>query len=117
MIGAKRLMEDSREMTRRSFLALVGWSAFVIGSVVALFQSLRFVFPNATNEAPSAVKRGRPSDYTVGSITGFITDRGVVNREPEGLYTFNLICSHLGCTPRWFPDVARDLVARSVCSI
>jgi len=117
MIGAKRLMEDSREMTRRSFLALVGWSAFVIGSVVALFQSLRFVFPNATNEAPSAVKLGRPSDYAVGSTTVFITDRVVVNRDPDGIYAFNLICTHLGCTPRSFPDVTSDLVAQGVRSI
>ena len=78
MMGAKRLMEDSRELTRRSFLALMGWGAFVVGSTVALFQSLRFVFPNATNETPSAVKLGVPSDYAVGSTTVFITDRVVV---------------------------------------
>ena len=42
--GAKRLIEDSRELSRRSFLALVGWGAFVIGSTVALLQSVRFTF-------------------------------------------------------------------------
>ena len=110
MIGAKRLIEDSREMSRRSFLALVGWGGFLIASTIALLQSVRFIFPNATYETPSAVKYGPPSDFAVGSTTVFITDRVVINRDPDGIYAFNLICTHLGCTPRSFPDVTSDLV-------
>ena len=117
MIGAQRLLEDSREMTRRSFLAMVGWAGFVIGSAVALFQSVRFFFPNATYETPAAVKFGAPSDYAVGSTNVFITERVVINRDPNGIYAFNLICTHLGCTPRYFPDVTSDLVGEGVTTI
>ncbi len=78
MLGAKRLIEDSRAMTRRSFLALVGWGGFAIASAIALFQSVRFIFPNATYETPAAVKYGPPSDFAVGSTTVFISDRVVI---------------------------------------
>jgi len=98
-------------MSRRSFLALLGWGAFVVASLVALFESIRFVFPNATYEQPSAFKAGAPADYAVGSTTVFIDQRVVINRDPDGIYAFNLICTHLGCTPRSFPDVTSDLVA------
>jgi len=117
MVGAKRLIDDSRAMSRRSFFAIMGWGAFVVGSTIALFQSLRFIFPNATNEAPPIVKLGPLTDYAVGSTTVFITDRVVINRDPDGIYAFNLICTHLGCTPRSFPDVTSDLVAEGIRGI
>jgi cytochrome b6-f complex iron-sulfur subunit len=75
-----------------------------------MLQSVRFIFPNATTEAPAAVKFGPPSEYAVGSTTVFVDTRVVINRDASGIYAFNLICTHLGCTPRWFPDVTSDLV-------
>jgi len=117
VLGAKRLIEDSRAISRRSFFALVGWGGFVIATAIALFQSVRFIFPNATYETPAAVKYGPPSDLAVGSTTVFISDRVVINRDPDGIYAFNLICTHLGCTPRSFPDVTSDLVAQGILSI
>ena len=104
-------------MSRRSFLALLGWGAFVVASLVALFESIRFVFPNATYEQPSAFKAGAPADHAVGSTTVFIDRRVVINRDPDGVYAFNLICTHLGCTPRSFPDVTSDLVASGIAGI
>jgi len=84
----KRLVEDSREMTRRSFLAIVGWVGFTVASAIALFQSVKFIQPNATYEDP----------------------RVVINRDQDGFYAISLSCTHLGCTPRYFPDVTSDLV-------
>ena len=104
-------------MSRRSFLALFGWGAFVVASLVALFESIRFVFPNAIYEQPSAFKAGAPADHAVGSTTVFIDRRVVINRDPDGIYAFNLICTHLGCTPRSFPDVTSDLVASGIAGI
>src|SRR5438046_9396410 len=88
MIGARRFVEDTRQMSRRSFLALLGWGAFVVASLVALFESIRFVFPNATYEQPSAFKAGAPADHAVGSTTVFIDRRVVINRDPDGVYAF-----------------------------
>ena len=44
-----------------------------------------------------------------------LTDkRVVINRDPDGFYAISLICTHLGCTPRYFPDVTSDLIAQGV---
>jgi cytochrome b6-f complex iron-sulfur subunit len=107
----KRLIEDSREMSRRSFLAIVGWVGFTGASAIALYQSLKFVYPNATYEDPPAFKADAPSTYAVGSTTVLIDKRVVINHDPNGLYAISLICTHLGCTPRYFEDVTSDLVA------
>ena len=52
-----------------------------------------------------------PSRYAVGSTTVLIDKRVVINRDPNGFYAISLICTHLGCTPRYFPDVTSDLIA------
>ncbi len=97
-------------MSRRSFLAVIGWGALIVASLGALVQSVRFLNPNATYEDPSLFKADRPSTYAVGSTTVFTDKRVVINRDAEGFYAFSLICTHLGCTPRYFPDVTSDLI-------
>src|SRR6266566_4492738 len=107
----RRLMEDSREMSRRSFLAITGWIGFSVASAIALYQSLKFVYPNATYEDPPAFKADPPTTYAVGSTTVLIDKRVVINHDPNGFYAISLICTHLGCTPRYFDDVTSDLVS------
>jgi Rieske Fe-S protein len=115
----KRLMADSREMTRRSFLAMVGWGAFTVASFAALWESLNFMNPprTALYEEPAAFKAGPPGDYAVGSTTVLTDKRVVINRDPDGFYAISLICTHLGCTPRYFNDVTSDLVAKGISGI
>src|SRR5207248_3942900 len=112
MVGLRRLAEDSREISRRSFFAILGWLAFLAASLAACVEAVRFGYPNATYEEPSLFKAGLASDYGVGSTTVLIDKRVVINRDPDGIYAFNLICTHLGCTPRYFTDVTSDLVAK-----
>jgi len=38
--GLRRLLTDSRQMSRRSFFAMSGWLAFAGASALALFQSV-----------------------------------------------------------------------------
>jgi len=75
----KRLMEDSREISRRSFLAITGWVGFTAASAIALYQSLKFVYPNATYEDPPAFKADAPGTYSVGSTTVLIDKRVAVS--------------------------------------
>jgi cytochrome b6-f complex iron-sulfur subunit len=113
--GLRRLVDDSREVSRRSFLALLGWVGFLVASTIALFQSVKFIQPNATYEDPPAFKPDGelavPTNYAVGSTTVIIDKRVVINRDQDGFYAISLICTHLGCTPRYFPDVTSDLVS------
>src|SRR5438105_15248299 len=113
----RRLMEDSREMSRRSFLAITGWVGFSVASAIALYQSLKFIYPNATYEDPPAFKADAPTVYAVGSTTVLIDKRVVINHDPNGFYAISLICTHLGCTPRYFNDVTSDLVAKGISGI
>ncbi len=115
----KRLVSDSREMSRRSFFAMVGWGAFTVASLAALWESLNFlILPRtALYEDPSAFKAGAPGDYAVGSTTVLTDKRVVINRDPDGFYAISLICTHLGCTPRYFNDVTSDLVAKGISGI
>src|SRR6266567_854081 len=91
----RRLMEDSREMSRRSFLAITGWIGFSVASAIALYQSLKFVYPNATYEDPPAFKADPPTAYAVGSTTVLIDKRVVINHDPNGFYAISLISSDL----------------------
>jgi len=109
--GLRRLVTDSRQMSRRSFFAIFGWLAFAGASLVALVQSVRYLQPNALYEDPAAFKADPPTNYAVGSTTVLIDKRVVINRDSDGFYAISLICTHLGCTPRYFPDVTSDLVA------
>jgi len=117
MVGARRLLDDSREVTRRSFFAVLGWGAFVVASVGTLYESLKFVFPNATAEDPPTFKADKPSEYGVGSTTVITDKRVVINRDPDGFYAISLICTHLGCTPRFFSDVTSDLVNQGITGL
>ncbi|HEY8678531.1 MAG TPA: Rieske 2Fe-2S domain-containing protein [Candidatus Dormibacteraeota bacterium] len=110
--GFKRLVTDGRQMSRRSFFAVFGWFAFLGAGAVALVQSVRFMQPNALYEDPAAFKAEVPSAYSVGSTTVLTDKRVVINRDSDGFYAISLICTHLGCTPRYFPDVTSDLVAQ-----
>ena len=82
----KRLMADSREMSRRSFFAMVGWGAFTVASLAALWESLNFMnLPRtALYEEPAAFKAGPPGDYGVGSTTVLTDKRVVINRDQDG---------------------------------
>jgi len=91
-----------KAFTRRGFFTLVGLIVFSAANVVALVLSLRFVIPNVTYDEPLLFKAGSPDDYAVGSTTIFSDKRVALNRDPDGFYAISLICTHLGCTPRWF---------------
>src|SRR5437016_13184530 len=106
----RRLMEDSREMSRRSFLAITGWVGFSVASAIALYQSLKFIYPNATYEDPLAFKADPPTTYAVGSPTVLIDKRVVTNHDPNGFYAISFLCTRLACTPRCFQHVPSDLV-------
>src|SRR5438128_10945877 len=96
----RRLIEDSREMTRRSFLAIAGWVGFSVASLIALYQSVKWLYPNATYEDPPAFKADPPSAYAVGSTTVIIDKRVVINHDPKGFFAYSLYCSLMVGTQR-----------------
>jgi cytochrome b6-f complex iron-sulfur subunit len=92
------------EMTRRSFLSLLGWAwvAFTAATMGALSTMLRFAFPNVTFEPPLKFAAGFPNTYSIGVDERFKDGHRVwIVRNEKGFYALSTICTHLGCTPNW----------------
>ena len=92
-------------MSRKSFLNVAGWFAFLSFIGTATVGALRLMVPRVLYEPPSAFKAGFPEDYIVGEVNEKYKDdfRVWIVREAEGFYALLAICTHLGCTPRWLP--------------
>jgi cytochrome b6-f complex iron-sulfur subunit len=92
------------EITRRSFLSLLGWAwvAFTAATMGALSTMLRFAFPNVTFEPPLKFAAGFPNTYSPGVDERFKdAHRCWIVRNDQGFYALSTICTHLGCTPNW----------------
>jgi cytochrome b6-f complex iron-sulfur subunit len=90
-------------MSRKNFLNVAGWFAFMSFLATAILGAIRLMVPRVLYEQPSAFKAGRPEDYVVGEVNEKYKDeyRVWIVREAEGFYALLAICTHLGCTPRW----------------
>jgi cytochrome b6-f complex iron-sulfur subunit len=103
------LQQAQPAVTRRRFLAFVGWGCFAAfwGSIV--LATLRFFFPRILYEPSPRFQAGKPADYQVGEVsTRFMEAQRVwLIRNADGLYALSAICTHLGCTPNWFATEER----------
>lgn len=105
-------LEEMKAFSRRGFFTLVGLVGLSVATLAATVMSLRFVIPNVTYDESLLFKAGSPEDYPVGSTTIFSDKRIALNRDIDGFYAVSLICTHLGCTPRWFQN---DSMFRCPC--
>ena len=115
--------ENKKGFSRRQFLSLGGWGVFFITLGASMLASVRFLFPRVIFEPPSAFKIGAVADF---STTETSDKHGVIFvdekfkpehrvwlvREDKRLYAIFAKCTHLGCTPNWFPE---DRVFKCPC--
>jgi len=74
--------------------------------MTAVLGFVRYMFPRVLFEPPSSFKAGSPEEYAVGVVNEkFKKDYRVwiVRKEDGNFYALLAICTHLGCTPNWFP--------------
>ncbi len=93
--------------TRREFMTLAAWGAFLAGLAGSALAFLRFFIPRITYDPPSVFKIGKPEEF----LPGVVDERWKkkhriwVARDslPEGggIYVIFARCTHLGCTPNW----------------
>ncbi|MDI6744095.1 MAG: Rieske 2Fe-2S domain-containing protein [Thermodesulfovibrionales bacterium] len=115
---------DTKEgINRRKFLSFVGWGALIASLSALVAATARFLFPSVIFEPPSTFKIGAISDF---STTEAPDKHGVIFvdeklkaehrvwlvREDKRLYAIFAKCTHLGCTPNWFPE---DRVFKCPC--
>jgi cytochrome b6-f complex iron-sulfur subunit len=95
---------------------IMGGLAAAGASLFGSIQVLRFMFPQASSNAPALFK----TSFTFEQLTGGIvngkpltpvnvlseTDKRVtVVLDDAGIYAVYLVCTHLGCTPNYVTDV------------
>jgi cytochrome b6-f complex iron-sulfur subunit len=93
------------EVTRRSFL-FWGWGAFLAFLASATGATLRFFLPNVLYEPSQKFRAGKVAAYPLG-VTIDKANRVWIIRNEQGLYAMWARCTHLGCTPNWFPAESR----------
>ncbi|MBK8576519.1 MAG: Rieske 2Fe-2S domain-containing protein [Elusimicrobia bacterium] len=93
------------ELTRRSLLA-GAWGAFGAFLVASAGGAARFMLPNVLYEPSQRFKMGKVKDFPLG-VTINKEQRVWVVRDEKGVYALWARCTHLGCTPNWFPAEVR----------
>ncbi|MEK6607419.1 MAG: ubiquinol-cytochrome c reductase iron-sulfur subunit [Myxococcota bacterium] len=90
--------------SRRDFVGYLGW-ATVLGSLgIGTLSFVRLMYPRVLFEPRTEVKIGRPEEYRVDTVSErWIKDyRFWLVRTSDGFFALSALCTHLGCTPRWF---------------
>ena len=106
--------KENMSESRRTLMRRLGWGAFFTTLTVSAAGTLRFFFPRVLFEPPTSFKIGTMKDYPSGSTDkyGVITvseqfmeeQRVWIVREVDKVYAIFGKCTHLGCTPKWFPN-------------
>ena len=94
-------------LSRRSFFKFLGWGNFLAAAGLAFGPGLiRFLYPRVLFEPSAVFKAGFPGEYPPGTVSEkFKKDPygvWIVRKEDGEFYALVAICTHLGCTPRWF---------------
>lgn len=92
-------------VTRRRLFSYVGWGSFASFFGGVTLGTLRFFFPKVLYEPLQKFIAGKPEDYGVGEVSTRMKkeQRVWIIRNGEGMYALISICTHLGCTPIWYP--------------
>ena len=99
-------IERLARVTRRQFLLIVGVVAAGVAALFGGIQTLKFLFPGATNEEPLAFKvDADPNSISVGNPLQITAKRVSIVRDDKGFYAVYLVCTHLGCTPNYVSNV------------
>lgn len=97
----------SKDMTRGDFLWL-GWTGLAGFVAAGTAASARFFFPNVIYEPSQKFNAGPAKNYDIGVSTQWLNEQRVwIIRNEQGFYALWARCTHLGCTPNWFPDQKR----------
>lgn len=92
-------LSKNPKMSRRRFLALIGWGA--LASVGGLLSAamLGYLYPNALKIPGSIFAIGRPEDVLASEGRVFLTQQKAFLEVSKGrVRCMTAICTHLGCT-------------------
>jgi cytochrome b6-f complex iron-sulfur subunit len=101
--------------SRRRFFQITGWSSLGIFFASAGAAFAKFFYPGVLYEPQTTFNAGKPEEYLKPSNpTDAVVDerfkktqRVWIVRNSKGIYAMVGVCTHLGCTPNWFPGEQR----------
>jgi len=103
--------ESESGLSRRRFFNLVGWGSF--GAFLAGIggATAKFFYPGVLYEPASVFNAGKPGEYVAPTEDESVVvderfkkkQRVWLIRNHNGIYGLVGVCTHLGCTPNWFP--------------
>jgi cytochrome b6-f complex iron-sulfur subunit len=72
-------------------------------------RALQCLFPRVLYEPSQRFDAGKPEDYQVGEVSTRLQkeQRVWMIRNDDGMYALIAICTHLRCTPIWWPTEHR----------
>jgi cytochrome b6-f complex iron-sulfur subunit len=107
-INAKQSRVKTRRFSRRSFLSWVGvaWAAFTAATATISVATARYMYPNVLFEPNQTFEAGFPNQLRPGEVDERFkqSERVWLVRDTTEVYALLAICTHLGCTPNWFPN-------------
>ncbi|MGQ0645122.1 MAG: ubiquinol-cytochrome c reductase iron-sulfur subunit [Elusimicrobiota bacterium] len=92
-------------MTRRGFIT-AAWGALAAFLAAGAASAARYMLPNVLYEPSQRFKLGPVKDIPHG-VTVNKEQRVWIVRDNNGIYALWSRCTHLGCTPNWFPAESR----------
>lgn len=96
-----KVIQNSKDpkISRRRFLALIGWGAVAgVGGILGAAM-LGYLYPNALKIPPSVFSIGRPEDVLASEGRLFIPEQKAFLEVSRGrVRCMTAICTHLGCT-------------------
>jgi len=94
--------ENTKQISRRKFLKILGWGAFWSAIVATVGGTLKFFSPNVIYEESSIFEIGYPNDYPKGVSSKWVESQKVlIVKEDNIMYALLAVCTHLGCIPEW----------------
>ncbi|MBI3015433.1 MAG: Rieske 2Fe-2S domain-containing protein [Candidatus Tectomicrobia bacterium] len=98
----KRKPSCSRRKILQGFGA-AGTAGLILGSS---YVSLNFFSPKALYDPPNRFRAGKPDDFLNSKVTEIWKESQKIwlVRSASGLHALVAVCTHLGCTPNWFPE-------------
>ena len=103
--------EKTKDWTwsRREFFSLAGWGALFNAMGVLTLGFVRFMYPRVLFEPATQFDAGILADYVPNTVSEKLVKEHRVwiahQLDPAGnswVIAVLAICTHLGCTPRWF---------------